>query len=73
MPIDKIGEKKYGLTTMHMPSPNTTSYYTAPTQLQSFGNTHVPLPKESKSIGGQSYLEWAEIEKKLKANFAARR
>ena len=29
--------------------------------------------KESKSIGGQSYPEWAEIEKKLKANFAARR
>ena len=41
--------------------------------MQSFGNTHVSLPKESKSIGGQSYPEWAEIEKKLKANFAARR
>ena len=31
------------------------------------------LLKDSKSIGGQSYPEWAEIEKKLKANFAARR
>ena len=73
LPIDKIGEQKYGFTTMHMPSPSTTSYYTAPTQLQSFGSTHVPLPKESKSIGGQSYPKWAEIEKKIKANFAARR
>ena len=73
LPIDKIGEQKYGFTTMHMPSPSTTSYYTAPTQLQSFGNTHVPLPKESKSIGGQSYPKWAEIEKKIKANFTARR
>ena len=41
--------------------------------MQNFGNTRVLLPKESKSIGGQSYPEWAEIEKKLKANFAARR
>ena len=57
LPIDKIGEQKYGFTTMHMPSPSTTSYYTAPTQLQSFGNTHVSLPKESKSIGGKSYPE----------------
>ena len=31
------------------------------------------LPNESKSIGGQSYPQQAEIEKKLKANFAARR
>ena len=73
LPIDKIGEKKYGLTTLHMPSPSTTSYYTPPTQLQNFGNTRVSLPKESKSIKGQSYPEWAKIEKKLKANFAARR
>ena len=56
-----------------MSSPSTTSYYTPPTQLQNFGNTRVSLPKKSKSIGGQSYPEWAEIEKKLKANFAARR
>ena len=56
-----------------MPSPSTTSYYTPPTQLQNFGNTRVSLSKESKSIGGQSYTEWAEIEKKLKDNFAARR
>ena len=41
--------------------------------MQSFGNTQVSTPKESKSIGGQSYPEWAEIEKKIKANFAARR
>ena len=67
--IDRIGEQKYGFTTMHMPSPSTTSYYTPPTQLQNFGNTRVSLPKESKSIGGQSYPEWAEIEKNLKANF----
>jgi hypothetical protein len=73
LPIDRIGEQKYGSTTMHMPSPSTTSYYTPPTQLQSFGNTRVSLPKESKSIGGQSYPEWAEIEKKIKTNFAARR
>ena len=45
--------------------------YTPPVQLQNFGNTRVSLPKESRSIGGQSYPEWAEIEKKLKANFAA--
>ena len=30
LPIDKIGEKKYGFTTKHMPSPSTTSYYTPP-------------------------------------------
>ena len=53
--------------------PSTAAYYTPPTQLQSFGNTHVSLSKESKSIGGQSYPEWAEIEKKLKTYFAARR
>ena len=41
LPIDKIGEQKYGLTTLHMPSPSTTSYYTPPTQLQNFGNTRV--------------------------------
>ena len=33
LPIDKIGEQKYGFTTMHMPSPSTTSYYTPPTLL----------------------------------------
>ena len=48
LPIDKIGEQKYGFTTMHMPSPNTTSYYTTPTQLQSFGNTHVPETKRNR-------------------------
>ena len=58
---------------MLMPSPSTTSYYAPPTQLQNFGTTRVSLPKESRSIGGQSYPERAEIEKKLKANFAARR
>ena len=56
LPIDKIGEQKYGFTTMHMPSPSTTSYYTPPL-LQNFGNNHVSLPKESKSIGGQLYPE----------------
>ena len=66
LPIDKIGEQKYGFTTMHMPSPSTTSYYTPPTLLQKFSNNRVSLPKESKNIGGQSYLEWAEIEKSLK-------
>src|SRR3989337_1676339 len=28
--------------------------------------------KNLKALGGQSYPEWAEIEKKLKVNFAAR-
>ena len=73
LPIDKIGEQKYVLTIMHVPSPSTTSYYTPPTQLQNFGNTRVSLPKESKSIGGKSYPEWDVIENKLKANFVARR
>ena len=71
LPIDRIGEQKYGFTTMHVPSPSTTSYYTLPTQLHNFGNTHVSLSKESKRIGGKSYPEWSEIEKKLKANFVA--
>ena len=31
LPIDKIGEQKYGFTTMHMPSPSTILYYTPPT------------------------------------------
>ena len=44
-----------------------------PTQLQGFSNTFVSLPKKSKGTGGQSYPEWDEVEKKLKANFAARR
>ena len=56
-----------------MPSPSTTSYYTPPALLQNFGNSRVSLPEESKNIGGQSYSEWDGIEKKLKANFAARR
>ena len=71
LPIDRIGEQKYGSTTKHMPSHSTTSYYTPPTLFQYFSNTSVSLPKESKNIGGQSYPEWAEIQKKLKANFAA--
>ena len=53
---------------MHMSSHIAPPYYIPPIQLQSFGNTQVPMPKESESIGGQSYPEWAEIEKKLKAN-----
>ena len=57
---------------MHMSSPIVATYI-PPIQLQSFGNTQVSMPKESKSIGGQSYPEWAAIEKKLKANFATRR
>ena len=32
LPIDRIGEQKYGSTTMHMPSRSVTSYYTPPTQ-----------------------------------------
>ena len=66
LPIDKIGEQKYGLTTLHMPSPSTTSYYTPPTQLQKFGNTHVSLPKESKSIGGQHIRSGLKLRKSLK-------
>ena len=66
LPIDKIGEQKDGLTTMHMPSPSTTSYYTPPTQLQNFGNTRVSLPKESKSIGGNHILSGLKLRKNLK-------
>ena len=53
LPIDKIGEPKYGLTTLYMPSPSTTSYYTPPTQLQNFGNTNTSLPKILKALGGK--------------------
>ena len=66
LPIDKIGEQKDGLTTMHMPSPSTTSYYTPPTQLQNFGNTSVSLTKESKSIGGNYIRSGLELRKSLK-------
>ena len=66
LPIDKIGEQKYGFTTMHMPSPSTTSYYTPPTQLQNFGNTRVSLPKKSKSIGGNHIRSGLKLGKSLK-------
>ena len=66
LPIDKIGEQKYGLTTLHMPSPSTTSYYTPPTQLQNFGNTRVSLPKESKSIRGNHIRSGLRLRKNLK-------
>ena len=71
LPIDRICEKKYSSTPMHMSSPIVATCYIPPIQLQSFGDTQVSMPKESKCIGGQSYQEWAEIEKKIKANFAA--
>ena len=45
-----------------MPSPTTVAYHVPPTQLQNFGN--ISLPKESKSIVGQPYLDWV-IENKL--------
>ena len=38
-----------------------------PTQLQNFGNTNTSLPKDPKSIGGQTNLERAEIERGVKA------
>ena len=66
LPIDRIGEQKYGSTTMHTPSPSTTSYCTPPTQLQSFGNTHVSLPKESKSIGGNRIRSGLKLRKSSK-------
>jgi hypothetical protein len=46
---------------MHMPSSTSVAYDSPPTQLQSFGSTHVSLPKESKSLGGQSQREWDEV------------
>ena len=65
--IDRIGERAHGYTIVHTPPPSTAAYYTPPTQLQNFGNTNTSLPKDSKSIGGQTNLEWAEIERGVKA------
>ena len=64
--IDRIGERAYGYTAMHTPPPSTAAYYTPPTQLQNFGNTHVSLPKESKSIGGQHIRSGLKLRKSLK-------
>ena len=36
-----------------------------PSQLQNFGNTS--LPKETKSVGGQSYPSWAEAQEEYMA------
>ena len=52
---------------MHTPPPCTATYYTPPIQLQNFGNTNSSLPKGPKSIGGQTDLERAEIERGVKA------
>ena len=65
--IRSIGERAYGYTTMHIPPPSTAAYYTPPKQLQNFGNTNTSLPKDPKSIGGQTNLERAEIERGVKA------
>ena len=65
--IDSIGERAYGYTAVHTPPPSTAAYYTPPTQLQNFGNTNTSLPKDPKSIGGQTNLERAEIERGVKA------
>ena len=46
---------------MHMPSSTSVAYDSPHTQLQSFGSTHVSLPKESESLGGQSQIEWDEV------------
>ena len=73
LPIDRLCQEKYSSTPMHMSPPTAAACYIPPIQLQSFGSTQVSMPKESKSIGGQSYPEWAEIEKKIKAKFVARR
>ena len=45
-----------------MPSLTTVTYHVPPTQLQNFRN--ISLLKESKSIGGQPYLDWL-VENKL--------
>ena len=65
--IDSIGERAYGYTAVHTPPPSTTTYYTPPTQLQNLGNTNTSLPKYSKSIGRQTNLEQAGIERGVKA------
>ena len=65
--IDRIGERAYGYTAVHTPPLSTAAYYTPPTQLQNFGNTNTSLPKNSKSIGRQTNLERAEIERGVKA------
>ena len=65
--IDSIGERAYGYKEVHTPPPSTAAYYTPPTQLQNFGNTNTSLPKDPKSIGGQTSLERAEIERGVKA------
>src|SRR3954470_20429478 len=38
-----------------------------PIQLQSFDNTQISMPKESESIGGQSYPSWEEFKEKYMA------
>ena len=65
--IDRIGEIVHGYTAVHTPPPSTATYYTSPTQLQNFVNTNTSLPKDPKSIGGQSNLERAKIETGVKA------
>ena len=65
--IDRVGERAYDYTEVHTPPPSTAAYYTPPTQLQNFGNTNTSLPKDPKSIGGQTNLERAEIERGVKA------
>ena len=65
--IDRIGERAYRYTEVHTPPPSTAAYYTPPTQLQNFGNNNSSLPKDPKSIERQTNLEWAEIERGVKA------
>ena len=68
LPIDRICEQKYSSTPMHMSSPIVAPCYIPPIQLQSFGNTQVSMPKESKSIGGNLIRSGLRLRKRLKLN-----
>ena len=69
LPIDKIGEQKYGPTTMHMPSPSTTSYYTP---LQNCKISATPVchcRKNLKALGGNHIRSGLKLRKSLKPIF----
>ena len=53
LPIDKIGEQKYGFTTMHMPSPSTKSYYTPLHNCKISATLTLHCRKILKALGGK--------------------
>jgi hypothetical protein len=54
----------------HVASSDTVACDTSPKQLQNFGNTQLPLPKNTEKFEGRSSEEWADLYLKSYENLA---